>query len=515
MRKLRKNSVLYTSLMLAGSSVVLQLLGFCYRIILGRLAGAEVVAVHGLVMSAYNVVLSCTLTGIALSVSRIASKYLALGSGKSVRKLISTALTLFILLFTLLAIPFGFCREFFAGRILGNPDTALAMLFLVPCLFLTGFENVHKAYFYGSCKNIPPMISEILEMILRISSALLLFNLLPKQPIAVSAALIVLGMIFSEIVSATFLTSVYRRQLKKLPGKDNMPIKKILGDIVSVAAPISVATLISRLLSSANIVLIPRTLMLSGQTAEEAMIQFGAISGMTIPMLMVPAAFLSPLITVLTPRLSANTALNNVGDIRRKAGKAFHVTGLIGFPSMSIMLCMGKQISVWLYKNQNAGNFLLPLIIITLASFYYSIAESILEGIGLQKRCSVLSVTASALGLACTVFVGGVMKLGIAGFLSGELFCAIIGACICGIWVKKHTGLVFRWRNWVGVPFLSSLIAILFVRPVWKTLLNMEIFPVLIIAFCFSLFALIYSVCLRLQGTDMANYIKQCMVPER
>ena len=70
---INQNSVFYHSGRLAASSLLLQLLGFFYRILLGRLAGAQVIAVHGLVMSAYNVVLAVTLTGIAFSVSRIAA----------------------------------------------------------------------------------------------------------------------------------------------------------------------------------------------------------------------------------------------------------------------------------------------------------------------------------------------------------------------------------------------------------------------------------------------------------
>ena len=60
--RLNKNSIFYHCLLLSTSSVVLQLLGFGYRILLGRLAGAQAIAVYNLVMSAYNVVLSCTLT---------------------------------------------------------------------------------------------------------------------------------------------------------------------------------------------------------------------------------------------------------------------------------------------------------------------------------------------------------------------------------------------------------------------------------------------------------------------
>ena len=175
--RLNKNCIFYHCLLLSTSSVVLQLLGFGYRILLGRLAGAQAIAVYNLVMSAYNVVLSCTLTGVALSVSRIASGYQAVGEGRSIVRLIRTALILFLGLFCLLAIPFGLGRDFFAQRVLGNPQTALALLLIVPCLFLTGFENVHKAFFYGTGQTFAPTVSETLEMLCRIVGAVVLFSL--------------------------------------------------------------------------------------------------------------------------------------------------------------------------------------------------------------------------------------------------------------------------------------------------------------------------------------------------
>ena len=50
-----------------------------------------------------------------------------------------------------------------------------------------------------------------------------------------------------------------------------MPLVKILGDIASVAVPVSLATLLGRLISSANMVLIPRVLMRAGAGYEAAM----------------------------------------------------------------------------------------------------------------------------------------------------------------------------------------------------------------------------------------------------
>ena len=101
-------------------------------------------------------------------------------------------------------------------------------------------------------------------------------------------------------------------------------------------------------------VLIPRILMHSGVGYDAAMEEFGVLSGMTMPMLMLPSAFLSPLITVLSPRFSAGNALDDRGMIRRKAAKALHVVGLIGFPSMALMLVAGRQLGMLLYQNEKA-----------------------------------------------------------------------------------------------------------------------------------------------------------------
>ena len=109
---------------------------------------------------------------------------------------------------------------------------ALALLLIVPCLFLTGFENVHKAFFYGTGQTFAPTVSETLEMLCRIVGALVLFSL-ARGVVTLSdgqaAALIVCGMILSELVSATFLTTLYRFRRRKLKGRDTVPLAKILG----------------------------------------------------------------------------------------------------------------------------------------------------------------------------------------------------------------------------------------------------------------------------------------------
>lgn len=141
-----------------------------------------------------------------------------------------------------------------------------------------------------------------------------------------------------------------------MTGRDGVCLPQVLRDIASVAVPVSLSTLLGRLISSANMILIPRILMRAGSGYDAAMTEFGVLSGMTMPMLMLPSAFLSPLITVLSPRFSAGKVLEDQAMIRRKTGKALHVVGLIGIPSMVILILTGSQLGEVLYHNPMVGN---------------------------------------------------------------------------------------------------------------------------------------------------------------
>ncbi len=501
-------SILYQSSRLAAGSLLLQLLGFFYRILLSRLAGAQVMAVHGLVMAAYNVVLAVTLTGIAFSVSRIAARYDALGSGGSIRDLIRLSLGLFLGLFSLMAVPSLLFRQDFAEQILGNGDTAPALLLLIPCLFLTGFENVHKAFFYGTGRTVPPMISEVLEMLCRMAAALLLFGLFPELPVPQAAALILLAMIASEVVSSSFLTLCYRRQLPGLRGRRDIPRSCVLGDIFDMALPVTLSTLISRMLSASNTVLIPRCLILAGIPEEEAMEQFGLLFGMTLPLLMLPSAFLQPMITVLTPRFTAAHAQCRLPDIRRKAAKGLHVCGIFALPLLTVMVGYGDFLARFLYGNGGAAAHLLPLAVNTFLGFYYVVCESVLEGIGQQRRSALLAVTATASGVLLTLLLGVGFHLGIKAFLIGELASSTFGVLISLLWVKRYTGLQLRLGNWLLRPMLAVGGAYGPVRPLFSLLCAGGVWEPLAFSFCVSLTVLLYSIFLRLLGLDHWKYLR-------
>ena len=71
--RIQRKTILYAAGVLACGNLALQALGFLYRVLLSRFAGAEGLGVYRLVNSAYLVLNSGCLSGITMACSRLSA----------------------------------------------------------------------------------------------------------------------------------------------------------------------------------------------------------------------------------------------------------------------------------------------------------------------------------------------------------------------------------------------------------------------------------------------------------
>ncbi len=516
--RINKRTVLYNTSMLVASSMTLQVLGFLYRIGMSRLAGAEGVGVYQLVMPIYSVIMSVTLSGITLAVSRMSAQQMALHQPNEVRRTVSTAIGLFLGIFSVTAVLFALLSGPISQNILGESRTQTALLFILPCLLLTGFENIFKNCFYGIKVVAAPITSEILEQVVRIIAVMSLLYFLRPANAGAAAACIVAGMVISEVFSSSCLAFFYRHYLpkkKRNTGKALIPRRELMGRIAAIALPVSAAGLINNLISSANTILIPGRLEAAGVAADQAVSSFGVLFGMTAPLLMLPGAFIFPLTTVLVPKLSEGMALQNKGDIKRKTAKAIHVTGLLAAPAMAVLIPLGPVLASVLYKNAQAGRFIAPLAIANLFGFYHVVTGSILNGVGKQKKASASVVLVGLVQLAFTWFLVARPGVELAGFVIGDVFSSILGAVLNLCWVKKSTGITIRWRNWFILPWFSAAGAGFSAKFSFDWAVRRGAGDVLSLVTALSVSVLIYTLLLRVQGVSITAYLKTCIKLEQ
>ena len=164
-----------SALFLTALAAVSQGLSFCYRVALSRLVGAEVMGLYQLLMPVCSVLLSLTAVGLTAAMSNLSSQYLALGNGKGVaqtRRMCLTALGVGLLPVSAAVVAF---YDPISVYLLGDARTQLGLILLLPCVALTGVENIHKHFFYGTGVVRPPAVVELMEQFIRAAAVLGLF----------------------------------------------------------------------------------------------------------------------------------------------------------------------------------------------------------------------------------------------------------------------------------------------------------------------------------------------------
>ena len=368
-----------------------QLLGFSYRVALSRRVGAEVMGLYQLVMPVYSVLMSLTAVGLTAAVSNLTSRYLALGNRRGAGQTLSRCLRLLFLLL----IPVGAvvipASDFISVAVLGDARTQLGLILLVPCVALTGVENLHKHAFYGAGRVALPAVVELLEQFIRTAAVLgLLWLFLPQYPERV-VGLIVAGMVVCEVFSSLTLTLLYRLRRPPLTGPGE-PAGVLRRQIAAIALPMAFNALLGNLMGAANTALIPQKLVKGGLERGEAVARLGVVCGMTLPMLSLPTMFLGPLSLVLVPRLARADALRDRKEIARLTGRAMSVTALLALPAMAWMAVLAPELGQLLFRRQDVGVYALPLAAAMALNCFCSVLASVLNGTGRQKAVAAVSL---------------------------------------------------------------------------------------------------------------------------
>ncbi len=205
------SALLSGTLLLTAVGLFSQLVGFGYRIALSRLVGAETMGLYQLVMPVYSTLMSLTAIGLTVAASTLSARSHALGDRGAVRQVRNRALTLFFAA----ALPLGTVLLLFSDPvsvyILGDARTRLGIMLLVPCVLLTGVENIQKHCFYGLGLVTPPAFTETAEQLIRTGAILGMLAVLLPRSREETVGIIVLGMVLCEIFSALSLTLLFRR----------------------------------------------------------------------------------------------------------------------------------------------------------------------------------------------------------------------------------------------------------------------------------------------------------------
>ncbi|MBE6955872.1 MAG: stage V sporulation protein B [Ruminococcaceae bacterium] len=443
-----------SAIFLTALSVVSQVLGFCYRVGLSRVVGAEVMGLYQLVMPVYSVLMSVVSVGLTAAVATLSARYLALGQDNVARRTVGVALGIFVWLMLPVAAVVLVLYDPISVCLLGDARTQLALILLLPCVALTAVENIHKHYFYGIGRVRPPAIIELTEQVIRAGAVLgLLLVFLPQNPER-TVGVIVLGMIVCEVFSALALVVLFGRRTGCTRTERGPEVRTV----ISIAWPVALTALLGNVMGAANAAVVPR-MLIGGMTREQAVSAFGVVSGMTLPMLSVPTLFLGALNLVMMPRVARYCALGQRERTKGVVGRALTVVCVTIQPCMALLCAVGPELGRLLFGREDVGRYLPLLAAAVACGAVQSVLSGVLNGGGRQGTAATIALVCDVVQLGTTLLVMGRPGGGLEGFAAALAVSGVLGVLLCDWAVRRRMGVQTKLLRLAALPALGAVLA--------------------------------------------------------
>lgn len=459
---IKEKSFVKGALILALAGMLTKLLGAVYRIPLYNLIGDVGVGYFQMAYPIYAALLAISTAGIPIAISKMVAERMAKDNSVAAMQVLKIALTLMLStgLFFSLLLYYG--AEWYANIVLETPLAVYSLRSIAPGIFLVVIMAAFRGFFQGNQTMIPTAVSQISEQIIRVVTIFYLSWLLLPKGVEFAAAGATFGVVTGSLtgVSALLVFFMFDKNKKKNISFTSEIFQESRGEILKqmlyLALPITLASLVLPLIQMADAAIVPRRLQVAGFSEIEAVALYGNLTGAAMPLVNVPTLFTLALAQSLVPSISEANALQNEKLIKSRSSLAIKLTLLIGLPSSIGMFVLAKPISIMLYDNVAVA---VPLSVACFAVVFLTLHQTtsaLLQGLGK----TVIPVINLLIGVTLKVILNFVLtsmpNLNIMGPAIGTVVGYLVSSSLNLLIFLNVVGLAFSLKNFILKPLLTS-----------------------------------------------------------
>ena len=378
-------------------STIEKTLSFVYRIILSRLIGAEGIGIYQICLSVFSVFLTAASSGIPVTVSRMIAKQSATGTTAG-KHAVVTAGVVSTLMFTIPAAIIIFFGRNLLSFLFPDENSLNIFVLLLPGLILTSVYAVMRGTFWGNKQFMPYSLIELAEdSVMVILGTILVFTAATPTDGAYRATVAVLiSYIFSFIVSVGwYLTH---------GGKFVNP-KKQIKPLLASAMPITAMRTSTSLLNSVVATFLPALLIgACGYESSEALALYGAVTGMSIPVLFIPNSLIGSIAVVVAPEMSENYYAERREKLKSDVEKTIKAAVLIATILIPLLFSLGRDIGVMLFGNAFSGEVITDFSFMLLPMCISMITTTVLNSMNCEVKTLIYFFIGALFMLTC-IFV--------------------------------------------------------------------------------------------------------------
>ena len=211
------------------STVIVKLIGVCYKIPLVRLLGAEGMGYFNAAYDVYAILCIVSTTGLPVAISVIMNKY-----REQHKRIFLLSLCIVIVIGLISALGVFAFSEQIAVRI-GASSAAMSLRFMAPAVLFICITGALRGYYQGMHNMLPTAVSQVIEAVGKLVFGLVFayIAISKHQTLSESAAFAVLGLSLGTFLCMVFLL-LYGKREKFQQTSDNVDWHVLLKQLISV-----------------------------------------------------------------------------------------------------------------------------------------------------------------------------------------------------------------------------------------------------------------------------------------
>ena len=443
----KNNSILKGIFALLISQILVKIIGLAYKLYLTNKDGFGDVgnAIYSSGFQIYALLLTLSSTGVPNALSKLISEKLAIGDAKGAHRIFKVSFFTFAFLGMLGCILLFYGAEYISNSLIQIPEAKYSLMFLAPSIFFVSITSVFRGYFNGMRDLSITAKSQTIEQILKTVFTIGFVEIISRiiyNDVVIMASVANLATTIATIFSFIYVYICYlskkkviKNMLKTSVGVNKVRIKDNFKNILNVAIPISLSSLMSSFNKNIDSFTIVRALK-NIVTEEQAKIQYGILSGKVDILTLLPLSLNIPFITALVPEIAKANVKGNSKQVQEKSVFFILISIIIGMPTTFGMFFYSEQVLNLLFPNASSGVELLKLSSFTiLFSLIVQTFNGILQGIGKEKVPMISFTVGMIVKFICNIVL--LKYIGIQGAVIGNLLCNIV-VCMIDYYELKN-----------------------------------------------------------------------------
>ena len=424
----KKQSFLHGTAWLALAAAVVKVIGALYKIPLNAIIGEQGFGYFNTAYEIYNVMMTVSVAGLPVAMSRMISQANALGNYNQVRRTYATARAIFLILGTAGSLMMVlFCKQL--AQFQEQPDAWACIAALGPGLLLMCMMATFRGFFQGQSNMLPTATSQMLEAVVKLIvgmvAAVAILKLTNSIPFAAAGA--ILGVTFSCLVSALYLASRYRTARKALPLSDDPVLSygQTAKGLLSIAIPITIGSAGLSFLTMLETKVYMSNLLSLGFPQSQADTMKG-IYDMCKTIFNMPIAFVTPITVSIIPAITAYLTQGDSHNTRATEESAVRITGLICAPCAAGLAVLAGPVTGLLggYSGENLTLSTMLMMYLGIGVLFYAIVmvtNAMMQAHGHANLPVVNMLIGGTLRLVVTYILTRNPNIGILGAPLGAL----------------------------------------------------------------------------------------------